>query len=196
MSKTSKREGTSSSSTSDESFNQYQESQQQSYNQSVEQTRQSFNQALDETKRNIQTNIDQARRQIPHYAQTFNELQEQTIQAVQDISENFIDYQKQALNSFQSVFAPYFENTDKITRNNQDYSRRIPETYTKIASNYVESMSAANNIFNNIASANVNLFKNWINNFKDNTKHLTEMGKRNMKAYEGISQDNTNRYSY
>ncbi len=116
------------------------------YNKSVEEGRQSLNHSLDETKRNIQTNIDEDRRQIPHYAQTFNELQEQAIEATKQISEDYTGYQKQAINSFQSVFAPYFENMNTLTKSNQDYSRRIPEAYTKIANSCAENMSSKQNI--------------------------------------------------
>ncbi len=74
--------------------------------------KQSLCQSLDETKRSIQKNLDEVSIQIPHYAQTIHETQEHAIHATKEIADNYIEYQNQAINSLQSIFAPYIENTN------------------------------------------------------------------------------------
>ena len=66
--------------------------------------------ASGESEKSMKRNVDEAADQIPRYVRTIVETQEQTAQATKDIAENYLEYQKQAINSFQSVFAPYFEN--------------------------------------------------------------------------------------
>ena len=61
--------------------------QQQEFNESV-------NRALDQTKDNINRSIEESRNQIPHYNNIVNSYQEQTLQAVKEITENFIESQR------------------------------------------------------------------------------------------------------
>ena len=151
------------------------------YNQgSAEENKQSLNRSLDETKRNIQKNLDEARGQIPRYTQSISDAQEHAIQATKEIADSYIEYQKQALNSFQSIFTPYIENMNNNVWNNQDYiGKKLPEMYSKVVSNYAENTMAANRIFNDLAFANVDSFKNLANTTKEHFKQLAEIGKRN-----------------
>ena len=171
---------------------------QQSFNRTAEENKESLYRSLDETKRNIQKNLDEVSSQIPHYAQTIRETQENAIQATREIADNYIEYQKQAINSLQSIFTPYFENTNNQFWNNHDYfNKQLPELYSKILNNYAENATSANRMFNDFVSTNVESFKNISNSVKEHSKQLCEIGKRNAKLCEGIHRnnlDNTNSY--
>jgi len=139
--------------------------QQQSFNNNydLERSTQSVNKALEESKRSIERSTDEARNQIPRYAQAITDTHEQTAQATKDIAENYLEFQKQALNSFQSVFMPYFENVHNQLWNNQEFFRIIPEMYSRMVSNYTETVIAFSKMWNDIAFSNVGFFKNAIN---------------------------------
>src|SRR3954462_13845817 len=70
----------------------------------------SVNRALDQTKDNINRSIEESRNQIPHYNNIVNSYQEQTLQAVKEISENYIESQKAIIKSIQSAWSPYQQN--------------------------------------------------------------------------------------
>src|SRR6476620_2729360 len=70
----------------------------------------SVNKALDQKKDNINRSIEESRNQIPHYNNIVNRYQEQTLQAVKEITENYIESQKSIINSFQSAWRPFNQN--------------------------------------------------------------------------------------
>ena len=45
-------------------------------------------------------------------------------------------------------------------------------------------------IFNDMVFSNIELFKNVVDNTKKQSKHLAEIGKRNISAYERIEREN------
>ncbi|VFJ13150.1 hypothetical protein [Candidatus Nitrosocosmicus franklandus] len=159
---------------------------------SIEETTHALNQVFDESKKSIEKNITEARNQIPRYTQSINEVQEQVVQATRDIAESYLDYQKQAIDSFQSIFTPYIESANNQMLNNQNLFNRLPEIYSKIANNYAENSVAVSRIMNNIAFSNVELVKNVINNTKEQTRQFAEIGKRNVRVYETIEKESTN----
>ena len=159
------------------------------YNRIIEQNTESLEQAFDESKKSIDESIREARNQIPRYTETVNQVQEQTLQATKDIAENYLEYQKQTIDSFQSVSTPYIHNVNNQLLNNQDYFRRMPEMYSKLVNNYAENTIAMSRIFNDMAFSNIELFKNVVDNTKKQSKHLAEIGKRNVSAYERIERD-------
>lgn len=162
------------------------------FNRAVEETTQSLNQVFDESKKSIERNIDEAKNQIPVYTKTINEVQEQAVQATRDIAQNYLEYQKQIMASYQSIVTPYFENANNQLWNNQDIFRRYPEVYSKIANNYAENTVAITRVMNNIAFANVEIVKTVINNTKEQSKQFAEIGKRNARVYESFERDNRN----
>jgi hypothetical protein len=199
MSKQDKKETTFTSTTSNlnhkDDFNQNNNQQinhHNSSNRTIDKSNQSLNQTLDETKRNIEKNTDEARRQIPKYTQTVSELQEQAIQTSKDIANHYLEYQREVINSLQSIFAPYVENTNNNLLNNQEYFRKIPEIYSKITSNFAQNTIDVNRMFNELIFTNIDAFKTVVNNAKEHSKHLTEIGKRNAKICEEIGQNSRN----
>ena len=165
------------------------QSNQRLYNRIIEQNTESLEQAFDESKKSIDESIREARNQIPRYTETVNQVQEQTLQATRDIAENYLEYQKQAIDSFQSISTPYIQNVNNQLLNNQDYYRRMPEMYSKLVNNCAENTIAMSRIFNDMAFSNIELFKNVVDNTKKQSKHLAEIGKRNVSAYERIERD-------
>ncbi|HKU84614.1 MAG TPA: hypothetical protein VJP58_11290 [Candidatus Nitrosocosmicus sp.] len=159
------------------------------YNRIVEENTESLEQAFDESKKNIDENIREARNQIPRYTETVNQVQEQTLQATKDIAESYLDYQRQAIDSFQSVSTPYLYNVNNQLLNSQDYFRRIPEMYSKLVSNYAENTIAMSRIFNDVAFSNIEVFKNVVDNTKKQSKYLAEIGKRNVATYGTIERE-------
>ena len=160
------------------------------YNRIIEKNTESLEQAFDESKTNIDKSIREARNQIPRYTETVNQVQEQTLQATKDITESYLEYQKQTIDSFQSISTPYLYNVNSQFLNNQDYFRRIPEIYSKIVNNFAENTISMSRIFNDMVFSNIELFKNVIDNTKKQSKHLAEIGKRNISAYERIEREN------
>gem|GEM_PF-173172 len=166
------------------------QSNQRLYNRIVEQNTASIEQSFDESKQRIDESIREARNQIPRYTETVNQLQEQTFQATKNIAESYLEYQKQTIDSLQSISTPCLYNVNSQLLNNQEYFRRIPEIYSKIVNNFAENTISMSRIFNDMAFSNIELFKNVIDNTKKQSKHLAEIGKRNISAYERIEREN------
>ena len=160
------------------------------YNRIIEKNTESLEQAFDESKTNIDKSIREARNQIPRYTETVNQVQEQTLQATKDITESYLEYQKQTIDSLQSISTPCLYNVNSQLLNNQEYFRRIPEIYSKIVNNFAENTISMSKIFNDMAFSNIELFKNVVDNTKKQSKHLAEIGKRNISAYERIEREN------
>ena len=161
------------------------------YNKIVEENTESLEQAFDESKKNIDENIREARNQIPRYTETVNQVQELSLQATKDVAESYLDYQRQAIDSFQAASTPYLYNVNNQLLNSQDYFRRIPEMYSKLVSNYAENTIAMSRVFNDMAFSNVQVFKHIVDNTKKQSKYLAEIGKRNVATYERIERDSS-----
>src|ERR687890_2140511 len=156
-----------------------------------EQQHHAINQALDETKDNIRKTTDEARSQIPRYTQSVNDYQEQTIQAAREIADNYLESQKEIINSFQSVWSPYAEN---LFTTNWMSPRNIAELYANMISSFANNMIAATRLTNNIIFANMEAFKTSIQQAKDNTNELSRIGVNAAKTFEQQQQtyrDNT-----
>ena len=182
----------------DKSINQNNSNNQQSSieNYDEEESAQAVIEASEESIKTLERNTDKALNQIPRYSKAITNNQEQTTQATKVIAENYLEYQKQAFNSFQSVFMTYYENVRNQLWNNQEFFKRIPETYSRVVSMYTENAIIFNRILNDMIFSNMNYFINAINEAKEQSKHLTNIGKRNVSAYEGIREDNNTSFPY
>ena len=68
--------------------------------------KESVNRSLDEAKDNIRKSIDESKNQIPRINNIVNSYQEQSLQTAREISEEYIDSQKEIISSLQSAWRP------------------------------------------------------------------------------------------
>ena len=68
--------------------------------------KESVNRSLDEAKDNIRKSIDESKNQIPRINNIVNSYQEQSLQTAKEVSEEYIDSQKEIISSLQSAWRP------------------------------------------------------------------------------------------
>ena len=147
---------------------------------------------LDETKANIRRLMDEARSQIPQYAQIINDSREQTIQAAMEIADNYLESQKEIINSLQSLWAPFAENIYKTNYAWWLSPRRMTEIYSKMVSNFAENVITATRLVNNTVSANTEAFKTSMQQTKDSTKDFSRMAVNAARTFEQTSNNSNN----
>src|SRR6187200_571938 len=109
-----------------------------------------------------------ARSQIPRHTQSVNDYQEQTIQAAREIADNFLESQKEIINSFQSAWVPYAESMYERFYAYCMSPRRMTEAYTRMVSSFADNMNTAIRLANNIVFTNMDAFKTSIQQARDN----------------------------
>ena len=147
---------------------------------------------LDETKANIRRLMDEARSQIPQYAQIINDSREQTIQAAMEIADNYLESQKEIINSLQSLWAPFAENIYKTNYAWWLSPRRMTEIYSRMVSNFADNLITATRLVNNTVSANMGAFKTSMQQTKDSTKDLSRMAVNAARIFEQTSNNSNN----
>ena len=156
---------------------------------SEQQQQQAVNRALQETKDNIRKTTDEARNQIPRYTQAVNDYQEQTIQATREMADNYLDSQREIINSFQTAWVPQIENANRAFWSNWMSPRQATETYARIVSSFADNTIAATRLVNNAIFANMDAFKTSIQHAKENAKEFSRIGVNAAKTFEQTTRD-------
>src|SRR5215216_3170249 len=137
--------------------------------------REAIVEAFDEAKDNTQRIVKESKKEIPHFTSAINNYQEQTLQAVREIAENYIDTQKEIINSFQqSTWISQLGDTYRTFWLNWMLPKNITETYANIISNSIDNTFAATRVTNNMISVNMETFKVSAQQTKDNLKELSK----------------------
>jgi ABC-type branched-subunit amino acid transport system substrate-binding protein len=68
-----------------------------------------INKSIDETKDNIRRAIEEVRRETPRYSQTVTDFHNETAEAAREIADNFLDSQKEIINSIRLAWTPFVE---------------------------------------------------------------------------------------
>ncbi|MDQ3888902.1 MAG: hypothetical protein M3251_06480 [Thermoproteota archaeon] len=89
--------------------------QQQEQDQHQQQQYQATIRSIDETKNNIHQALEEVRKETPRYSQAITDFQVQAVDATHEITHNFLDSQKEIINSIQSAWTPV---TQRTTNNN------------------------------------------------------------------------------
>jgi len=159
-----------------------------SQEQQREQQRQLLSRALEQAKDSIGKSVDEARSQIPRYTQVVNDFQEQTIQAIREIVYNYLESQKEIINSFQSAWIPQIEAANRIFATSWVSPRHLSDNYVRVASTLAYSTIAATRLTNNMMLANIEAFKTSMQQAKDNVKELSRIGVDIARTFEQTSR--------
>jgi hypothetical protein len=151
------------------------------YNKTLNQQQDAVNKTLDNTLHNIRRSTDEARREIPQYTQRITEYQEKTIQTVKDISSDFIEAQKEVVNSFQSQL-------DRSGVWNLYNPERIAENNAVIVNNFTSYLLNTSNLINNALASNMRVYNTALEQTRDNLKTLT---KTNTDYIKSVNRHNT-----
>src|SRR5215212_6718655 len=163
--------------------------QQRRIEQQQQQQQQAINKALDETKNNIRRATDESRKDIPHYTQVVNDYQEQTIKAGREIVDNYVETQRQIIDSVQSAWVPLVENTYGVFWNYWVSPRSITELYTRAVSSFADNTIAATRLANNTLFVGMEAFKTSIQTARDNTSEISRIVVNSSKTFEQVSRD-------
>jgi vacuolar-type H+-ATPase subunit H len=148
-----------------------------------------INKAFDETKNNIRRATDEARKDIPHYTQIVNEYQEETIQAARQMSDNYLESQREIINSFQSALVPEIEAANRPDKSNWTSPRNVNEHYARLVSAFADNTIAVTKLVNNAMFANLDAFKRSVQNARDNVKEFSRIGVNSAKTFEEVSRN-------
>jgi hypothetical protein len=150
---------------------------------------QAINKALDETKDNIRRTTDEARKDIPRYTQIVNEYQEETIQAARQMADNYLESQREIINSLQSALVPQIETANKAVTSNWTSPRNVAEHYARLVSAFADNTIAVTKLVNNAVFANLEAFKTSVQTARDNVKELSRIGVNSARTLEQASRD-------
>ena len=140
---------------------------------------QAVNKALDETRDNIKKTTNESRKEIPRYTQIVNDYQENTIQAIREITDNFVDSQKDIIvNSFR-LWSDWVSSP-----------RQVAENYGKIVSSFADNAVAATRVLNNTVFANLDSVNKSVQHTTENVKELSKIGANTVKTFQQVSSDN------
>jgi gas vesicle protein len=148
-----------------------------------------INRVLDGTKDSIRRSIGEARSQIPRHTQSVNDYQEQTIQAAREIADNFLESQKEIINSLQAAWVPYAESMYERFYAYCMSPRRMTEAYTRMVSSFADNINSAIRAANNMVFTNMDALKTSIQQARDNARELSRIRVNAAKTFEQTSRD-------
>jgi hypothetical protein len=160
------------------------------FNNNAQGFKESVNRSLDEAKDNIRKSIDESKNQIPRINNIVNSYQEQSLQTAKEVSEEYIDSQKEIINSLQSAWAPYSESFNGlVTRFSSPDA--ATKAYARFVSNVADNTVSAIRLTNNIIFSNLDSWKTVLQQAKDNSKHLSNLSVNTAKTFEQNSKELT-----
>jgi hypothetical protein len=155
--------------------------------------RDNINITLDETKSSLRKATEEAKREVPEYTKAVKEYQEETIQATKDIADSFLESQKEAINSSQSFWAPYYENMQYMYWSYWT-PKRATENYTRAVSNFTDNSIAATRLANNFMFASMEAWRTTMRHTRDNAIEFSRLSTNYAKTMQNLNLDNLRDY--
>ena len=151
----------------------------------------SINRSFDEAKDNIKKSLDDSKNQIPRINNIVNSYQEQSLQTAKEISEDYIDSQKEVINSLQSAWKSYSKTFDGLVTNWSSSPESATKTYARLVSNFADNAVSYLRLSNNIIFSNMDSWKTVLQQAKDSSRHLSNMGVNTAKTFEQNTKEVT-----
>jgi hypothetical protein len=150
-----------------------------------------INRSIDETKDNIRRTIEEVRRETPRYSQTVTDFQNETAEATREIADNFLDSQKEVINSMQSAWTPFAERTSSSGSGNNNYwmmgmmmqpwswmgmsPRDMADIYARGISAMTDSVAASTRMATNMMFAGIEASRATTNYARHNSKEIARI---------------------
>src|ERR687889_2432357 len=173
-----------------ESYSYITNNQNNNFSNNAQDFKESINRSLDEAKDKIGKSIDESKNQIPRINNIVNSYQEQSLQTAKEISEDYIDSQKEIISSLQSAWRPINENYSSMVTSFASPDS-IAKAYSRFVSNIADNAVSAIRLTNNMLFSNLDSMKSVLQQAKDNSKHLSNLSVNTAKTFEQNSRQLT-----
>ena len=149
----------------------------ETYSQLQREQEQAITKALEESKDSIKKTTNEARREIPRYTDVVSDYQENTVQAIREVADAYIESQKDIIvNSYQ------------LWSNWMISPRQIAEDYSNAVSSLADNAISATKLANNATSANLQAFNASVQTAKESVKELSKMNSNTIKTFQQVSK--------
>jgi hypothetical protein len=156
---------------------------------SQRQQQDAINRSIDETKDNIRRAIDEVRKETPRYSQTVADFQNETADATREITDNFLESQKEVISSMQSAWTPLAERTGGSNNNNwmmmgmmQPWwswmgisPRDMADIYARSISAMTDSVAAGTRMATNMMFAGIEATRATTNYARHNSREVSRI---------------------
>ena len=152
-----------------------------------------INRTFDQTRNNIKRTVNEAQKDLSNYAQQAINLQEKAFEITRDIADDYIESQKEIINSFNhSIWTPYIENVVNRTSGLSGvFSPSRAEVYGNTFTNIVDNFVTATRLANKTIFANAELINTSLQQTRNNVREFSKIG---VNAAKNIHQT-TNEFS-
>jgi hypothetical protein len=137
-----------------------------------------INRTFDQTRNNIKRTVNEAQKDISNYAQQVINLQERAFEITRDIADDYIESQKEIINSFNhSIWTPYIENVVNRTSGLSGvFSPSRAEVYGNTFTNIVDNFVTATRLANKTIFANAELINTSLQQTRNNVREFSKIG--------------------
>jgi hypothetical protein len=141
--------------------------------------------AFDEAKDSTKKAAKDVKKEVPRYTEAINSYQEKMLEAAREITENYIDSQKEIISLFrQSKWVSRLRDTNEVRQPNLLSLSWMTEAFTKMTSTFMDNMIAELRLLNNMLSLNTEIYKTSLRQIKDNMNMFSKIAVDNAKTLE------------
>jgi hypothetical protein len=140
--------------------------------------------SIDQTKENIKRSIEEARKEIPEYSQSVTDYHQQAMDTAEEVTDNYLDSQKEIINSIQSTWTNYLETVYWWLS-----PRKMAEMYTQTVSNFADNAIYADRIWNKTMLANYDSSKAFLRRAREASKDVSRVNINTARAFERTSSE-------
>jgi hypothetical protein len=172
-----------------------------------------INRSIDETKDNIRRALEEVRRETPRYSQTVTDFQNETAEATREIADNFLDSQKEVINSMQSAWTPFAERTSSSggggSGNNNNYywmmgmmqpwswmgvsPRDMADIYARGISAMADSVAASTRMATNMMFAGIEASRATTNYARHNSREIARVTSNTARIFGQNARETASR---
>lgn len=174
--------------------------QQQEQDQQQQQHYQATIRSIDVTKNNIHQALEEVRKETPRYSQAITDFQVQAVDATHEITHNFLDSQKEIINSIQSAWAPVIQRT---TNNNNNLMTattttnpflffspgQIADIYARTVGAITEAYVASTRMATNVLFAGIEATRATTNYARQNAKEAARITSNTARTFAQTSRE-------
>ena len=157
---------------------------------SQRQQHEAIDKSIDETKDNIRRAIEEVRRETPRYSQTVTDFQNETAEATREIADNFLDSQKEVINSIQSAWTPVVQRTTNNIMANPFFSLgQTADIYARTIGAMTEAYVASTRMATNVLFAGIEATRATTNYARQNAKEAARITSNTAKTFAQTARE-------